>query len=776
MAATDNLTLSSAADEAHFYSETHKVTEQKDHVSQVATTLNAGGNINLSAGKDMTLISSRVNAGDEAYLSAGGNLSLLAAQDSEYSLYDMQKKGGFGGSSQTKRDEITDVNNIGSEITTGGDLTLVSGGDQRYQGAKLNSGNDLTLDSGGGITFEAVKDLHQESHEKSKGDLAWNSASGKGKTDETVRQSTLEHQGQLAIKAADGLKIDLKQIDQNTVSQTIDSMVQADPNLAWLKEAEARGDVKWQLVKELHDSFKYSNSGLGAGAMLAIAIVMAAFVGPAAMGALGGTGAVAAGGAAIATGAATTASISLINNKGNLGDVIKDVTSSDALKGYAIAGITAGLTAGYFDDLTGTTTDINTGKITTNLSKWKGIGQFAVKQGLQNGTSTALGKIMGQGGDLGDALQSTLFNTLAAASFNAVGGYTKDLYADGSLQKIAIHAMVGGLLSQVSGGDFRSGALAAGANEAMVDQLNTWVGGNKDLLNMSSQLVGMLAAATQKDANIDDLNTGKWVAENATQYNYLDHKDLDNFEREAGACKAKGNCDDVQQKYRDLSLVNQDAVYDSCAQAPSQCIQLFEQLIEDQKSLQERIANLQLDSNIPFALKVDLDRYQLQNASAISELIATKSKLANIESGASASDADRDSLILSAVSGGLFGKGGTAAKGSSLAGKTVDDLSSAGKLLDPADKSGQLSLAGRALQKHGSREGSAFPSVKGSPSEINAQGQKIADDILSNPASTVTYKDTGRFGKVMDIVAPDGRGLRYDASGKFIGLLEPPKP
>ncbi|MFC3944978.1 hypothetical protein HX857_14335 [Pseudomonas gingeri] len=110
-----------------------------------------------------------------------------------------------------------------------------------------------------------------------------------------------------------------------------------------------------------------------------------------------------------------------------------------------------------------------------------------------------------------------------------------------------------------------------------------------------------------------------------------------------------------------------------------------------------------------------------------------------------------------------------------MAGKIIDDLSSAGKMLDPADKSGQLSLAGRALQKHGSREGSAFPSVKGSPSEINAQGQKIADEILNNPASTITYKDTGRFGKVMDIVAPDGRGLRYDASGKFIGLLEPPK-
>jgi filamentous hemagglutinin len=463
------------------------------------------------------------------------------------------------------------VKNIGSEITSGGDLTLVSGGDQRYQGAKLKSGGDLTLDSGGDITFEAVKDLHQESHEKSKGDLAWNSASGKGNTDETLRQSTLEHQGELAIKAADGLKIDIKQIDQNTVSQTIDSMVQADPNLAWLKEAEARGDVNWQLVKELHDSFKYSNSGLGVGAQLAIAIVMAAFVGPAAMGALGGTGAVAAGGAAIATGAATTASISLINNKGNLGDVIKDVTSSDALKGYAISGITAGLTTGYFDAWTGTTTDPITGKITTNLSTWKGIGQFAAKQGLQNGTSTALGKIMGQGGDLGDALQSTLFNTLAAASFNAVGGYTKGVLDDGSLGKIAIHAMVGGLLSQVSGGDFRTGALAAGANEAMVDQLNTWVSGDQNLLNMSSQLVGMLAAATQSDVDAESLQKGAWVAQNATQYNYLNHDQLAEAAKELRAC-ANATCREaLVARYKDLSFAQDLEAAAACSASPASC-------------------------------------------------------------------------------------------------------------------------------------------------------------------------------------------------------------
>ena len=88
---------------------------------------------------------------------------------------------------------------------------------------------------------------------------------------------------------------------------------------------------------------------------------------------------------------------------------------------------------------------------------------------------------------------------------------------------------------------------------------------------------------------------------------------------------------------------------------------------------------------------------------------------------------------------------------------------------------GDLTLAGRALQKHGNRDGSAFPSVQGNPAAINEQAQNAVNEILNNPATTATQRSTGRFGTVTDIIAPDGRGLRYDANGKLIGFLEPPK-
>ncbi len=346
LSAGRDVTLAAAANEEHAYSKTRKVTYQEDKVAQQGTRVDAGGDLAINAGQALRLIASQASAGDEAYLVAGDKLELLAANDSNYYLYDKKKKGDFG-RKETRRDEVTDVKAVGSQISSGGDLTLLSGGDQTYQGAKLESGNDLAIVSGGAVTFEAVKDLHQESHEKSKGDLAWQSSKGKGQTDETVRQSQIVAQGNLAIKAVEGLKIDLKHIDQKTVSQTIDAMVQADPQLAWLKEAEQRGDVDWRMVQEVHDSWKYSNSGMGPATQIAVAIAAAAIGGMAAAGALSGAGV---GASSFAMGAGVgaagslsgTAAVSLINNKGDLGKVLKDSFSSDSLKQIAIASLTGG--------------------------------------------------------------------------------------------------------------------------------------------------------------------------------------------------------------------------------------------------------------------------------------------------------------------------------------------------------------------------------------------------------------------------------------------------
>jgi RHS repeat-associated protein len=100
----------------------------------------------------------------------------------------------------------------------------------------------------------------------------------------------------------------------------------------------------------------------------------------------------------------------------------------------------------------------------------------------------------------------------------------------------------------------------------------------------------------------------------------------------------------------------------------------------------------------------------------------------------------------------------------------LDGMSESGTKLDPADKGGELTTAGRAGQKHGSRPGSAFPPATGNADDKNEQGQ----EILTNPDSIISIGNRfGEFG--IDIFDPNGRAARFDRVDKFRGLLEPPK-
>jgi filamentous hemagglutinin len=100
---------------------------------------------------------------------------------------------------------------------------------------------------------------------------------------------------------------------------------------------------------------------------------------------------------------------------------------------------------------------------------------------------------------------------------------------------------------------------------------------------------------------------------------------------------------------------------------------------------------------------------------------------------------------------------------------SLDDFANAAAKPDK----GLLTGAGRAAQKHGSRPGSAFPPTSGSPANINAVGQDIAVEILTNPGTTFVQRHHTKFGTIIEFYAPDGRGVRFDANGKFIGFLEP---
>ncbi len=77
--------------------------------------------------------------------------------------------------------------------------------------------------------------------------------------------------------------------------------------------------------------------------------------------------------------------------------------------------------------------------------------------------------------------------------------------------------------------------------------------------------------------------------------------------------------------------------------------------------------------------------------------------------------------------------------------------------------------------KHGYREDSVLPKPISNPTQINAHGQKILEEILKHPDKEI-YSKIDRFLKieVIDIKIPGKWGVRFNRKdNSFIGFLEP---
>jgi len=105
---------------------------------------------------------------------------------------------------------------------------------------------------------------------------------------------------------------------------------------------------------------------------------------------------------------------------------------------------------------------------------------------------------------------------------------------------------------------------------------------------------------------------------------------------------------------------------------------------------------------------------------------------------------------------------------------TVQELSTAASQMHSG---GHLTRAGHALQKHSSRAGSVFQATGKKAADYNRIGQDVVDDILTDPRSAFTVRkavENKQVVEVIEVIAPDGRGLRFSGDGtKFIGLREP---
>ncbi|WP_243851961.1 hemagglutinin repeat-containing protein [Xanthomonas arboricola] len=132
------------------------------------TEFNAGGNLAMQAGNDITLTAASAATKEGGItLAAGNDVNLLAASEQHDAVQDMtkKKKGTFSSKTTTTHDEWHD--NVAVTTTLSGDtVQIAAGNDLLSQGAQLASTGDVVLAAGNNITLDTVQNTHSEEHEK----------------------------------------------------------------------------------------------------------------------------------------------------------------------------------------------------------------------------------------------------------------------------------------------------------------------------------------------------------------------------------------------------------------------------------------------------------------------------------------------------------------------------------------------------------------------------------------------------------------------------------
>jgi Possible hemagglutinin (DUF637) len=238
---------------------------------------------------------------------------------------------------------------------------------------------------------------------------------------------------------------------------------------------------------------------------------------------------VAAATAAAVTTLATQATISLINNQGNLGATLKELGSKDSIKNLAMAMVTAGALSGVNLAMA------NAGITTTAWNSINATSPFIdqlQKNLVNNLTSTVVQTALtgGNSADYERGLQNSILTALittgAAQGANAIGdmatGPNSPLNA--FTHKIA-HAIAGcaagAATASVAGGNAGTGC-GSGAIGAVIGEITAQMMGSnmkpEDLVNLSKLMGGVAAALTGGNIAIAAVAGG-----NAAENNYVTH-------------------------------------------------------------------------------------------------------------------------------------------------------------------------------------------------------------------------------------------------------------
>ncbi|HGO8577741.1 TPA: DUF637 domain-containing protein [Neisseria meningitidis] len=314
------------------------------------------------------------------------------------------------------------------------------------------------------------------------------------------------------------------------------------PYACHLKQLQVTKDVNWNQVQLAYDKWDYKQEGLtGAGAAIIALAVTVVTAGAGAGAALGLNGAAAAATDAAFASLASQASVSLINNKGNIGNTLKELGRSSTVKNLMVAVATAGVA------------DKIGASALNNVSDKQWINNLTVN--LANAGSAALINTAVNGGSLKDNLEANILAALVNTAHGEAASKIKQLDQHYIAHKIA-HAIAGCAAAAANKGKCQDGAIGAAVGEILGETLLD--GRDPGSLNVKDRAKiiakAKLAAGAVAALSKGDVSTAANAAAVAVENNSLNDIQDRLLSGNYALCMSAGGAESFCESYRPLGL------------------------------------------------------------------------------------------------------------------------------------------------------------------------------------------------------------------------------
>jgi len=472
-----------------------------NHKAQV----NAGANVNIWSGEGMIFEGLDVRAAGYIRAKSEGTLENRTVHNIVQETSRTESEGDFFEGKTTETTQTSANTVVRNTYKAGEDVRFESEGDNLQQAPHIESGGSTTIQSNKGkVSIKADKSSFMTSTQKSSKSVVWQSQQQKGRYDETVEMLEILAKGGIHISGAQGVEVEIRQ-DQN-LAHSLNALA-ARAETSWVKELRKDPKVTWRLIAEEHKEWDKKVQGLTgpAAAVIALAIAIATQgTGASLVSGLTANATIGAMSSAGFTSLVTQASISLINNQGDISKVLKDLGSQENLKSLATSVASAGMVQGFSGHL-------------GLPEQAKGFVQHLQKNVVSSGTSAGLGILINRQ-DVRDALlqaaKGIAVNTIAGWGANQIKE-ARTPGAIGSLIHKVEHGLLGAGMGALLSKDPLSGAMGAMIAEIVAEASLDVLGSQK------AAGFGRLSAASAALFSGQDVDTALATATNAVENNFL---------------------------------------------------------------------------------------------------------------------------------------------------------------------------------------------------------------------------------------------------------------